>query len=276
MGIRNAKKEQLGRLENKTLDARFVHAIEEGMNCSPFEARAILAVVKELYLPFFDEASPMAPPGKVTLMVVGVDELAGKPLAECERVPVCLSVHRGPEDDRLLQTRGSQAFRRARIADLCQEAMSQGGLLTREDLAYHIFFCSPRTISRDLAALRKQEPARPLPLRSIVHDIGPVLTHRVQIVRLALEGKTTTEIRERTHHSPEAISNYISTFTRCAQLAEKHMQSAQMAFLLRRGRSLIDSYLELLDECRSDKNMAYHLELLLHLGSAPTPKKGRS
>ena len=200
-------------------------------------------------------------------MVVAAEEPAGKPLAECERIPVCLSVHRGPEDDQILQNGGPQAFRRARIADLCQEAMSQGGLLTREDLAYHVFFCSSRTISRDLAALRRKEPARPVPLRSIIHDIGPVLTHRVQIVRLALEGKTTTEIRDRTRHSPEAISNYVSTFTRCAQLADKGMQAGQIAFLLRRSRSLVGSYLELLEACRGDNNMAYHLDQLLSLGS---------
>ena len=68
---------------------------------------------------------------------------------------------------------------------------------------------------------------------------GPVLTHRTQIVRLALQGKTTTQICQIMHHSPEAVANYLSTFTRCAQLADKKMQVGQIAFLLRRGPSLI-------------------------------------
>jgi hypothetical protein len=65
-----------------------------------------------------------------------------------------------------------------------------------------------------------QRPKSPIPLRSMVHDIGPVLTHRVQIVRLALEGKTTTQICA----APAAVTNYVSTFTRCAQLAERGLQ----------------------------------------------------
>ena len=52
MGIRNPKREELRRLENKTLDARFKTMILEGLNCSPFEAEAVLGVVHEVYLPF--------------------------------------------------------------------------------------------------------------------------------------------------------------------------------------------------------------------------------
>ena len=42
----------------------------------------------------------------------------------------------------------------------------------------------------------------------------PVLTHRVEVIRLALGGKTTTEICQILRHSPEAMANYLGTFTR--------------------------------------------------------------
>lgn len=215
MGRRNAKLEELTRLESKTLDARFVTEIQHGLNCSPFEAQAVMTVVKEVYFPFLDQFSNGAPPGKVTLVAVSSEEPAGKAVAECEKRSVCLTVHRGAEDDRLLQKEGADGFRRGRIPDLCQEALSQGALLTREDLAYHVFFVHPRTITRDLASLRAQDPKRPVPLRSTIQDIGPVLTHRVEIVRLALEGKTTSEICRIMRHSPAAVTNYLATFSRC-------------------------------------------------------------
>src|SRR5436190_909830 len=168
MGVRNVRRQELRRLEAKTLDARFVTEIQQGMNCSPFEAEAVLKVVKEVYFPFLDQVeSPAAVPGT-------------------------------------------------------------------------------RTISRDLAALRKQEPPVPVPLRSTVHDIGPMLTHRVEIVRLALRGKTMTQICQIMRHSPAAVANYLATFTRVAQLAERHLHSTQIAFLLQRGRGLVERYLELL------------------------------
>ena len=274
MGIRNRKKEVLDRLNSKTLEAQFCHEIQHGLNCSPFESEAVLDVVKEVYMPFMDTDVVKAPPGKVTLVAVSADEPSGKPIGDCRKRTVCLTVHRGIEDDRLLQAHGPKGFRRERITDLCQEALSQGALLTREDLAFRIFFVAPRTISRDLKFLRDSQPDIPLPLRSTVHDIGPVLTHRVRIVRLALEGKTTTEICRITRHSPAAVTHYLSTFERCAQLAGKSMQVGQIAFLLRRGKGLIGQYLDLLKECEADKNLSYHLDELLRPGCVGGKKKG--
>jgi len=82
-----------------------------------------------------------------------------------------------------------------------------------------------------------------------------------------------TQICQIMHHSPEAVSNYLSTFVRCAQLAQKKMQVGQIAFLLRRGKRLVQQYLDILTECQSDANMSYHLEELLRLGTGSGGKK---
>lgn len=266
MGVRNPTREELKRLQLKTLQQRFKTEIQSGLNCSPFEAEAVLQVVEEVFMPFLDETGATGPPGRVCLVAVSAEEPAGKSVADCEKQTIRLTVHRGPQDDQALAKEGPTAFRRRRIPELCQEALSQGALLTREDLAYRVFFVSPRTISRDLAALRRADPLLPIPLRSTVHDIGPVLTHRTEIVRLALLGKTTTQICRILRHSPGAVANYLSTFVRCAQLARIPLQVGQIAFLLRRGPGLVRRYLELLKECETDKNMGYHLSELLRIG----------
>lgn len=98
MGVRNKKRETLGRLNSKTLDARFVNEIHTGLNCPPFESEAVLNVVKGVYFPFLDEQSVKAPPGKITLITVSADEPAGKPVVDCEkqrRLPDCASWIRG-------------------------------------------------------------------------------------------------------------------------------------------------------------------------------------
>ena len=266
MGSKRPKRSEVDRLSVKTLDDRFLAELQQGLNCSPFEGEAVLGLIHEIFAPLMGSECSAGVPGTMSLIAVDADEPAGKTLAECRKRTLTLLVHRGADDDRLLHDFGPGAFRRARIPDLCQQALSQGGLLTREDLAYRILFVSPRSISRDLQSLRRITPDVPVPLRGMVQDIGPLLTHRVQIVRLALEGKTMTQICQRMHHSPTAVANYVSTFTRCAQLQDKEMSATQIAFLLNRGRTLIDRYLELISECRSDKTFAYHLAQLLALG----------
>src|SRR6516162_7818304 len=245
MGIRNRDREVIERLDSKTLDARFSTEIQQGLNCSPFESRAVLGVVKEVYFPFLAAESGEPAPGKITLIAVAADEPAGKPVADCRKQTVCLTLHRGKVDDIAFHEGGPAAFRQARLLDLCQQALSQGALLTAEDLAYRVFFVTPRTISRDLKAIRRAHPDVLIPMRSTLHDLGPVLTHRTQIVRLALQGKTTSQICQIMHHSPEAVANYLSTFTRCAQLATRRMEVSQIAFVLNRGSSLVQAYLDL-------------------------------
>jgi hypothetical protein len=75
------------------------------------------------------------------------------------------------------------------------------------------------------------------------------------------------------HHSPQAVANYLSTFARCVQLKRRDMEVGQIAFLLRRGVGLVRRYLELLAEAEGDKNMAYHLDELLRLGTCDGGKK---
>jgi hypothetical protein len=273
MGVRHPRREELKRLEGKTLDARLLAELRHGMSCSLFEAQAVLKVVKEVYAPLFASTAARGLPGSITLVAVDADEPAGKPVADCAKRTITLRLHRGSEDDCILQGQGPEGFRLARIGDLCQQAMSQGALLTREDLAYRIFFVSPRTISRDLRQLRQPHPELPLPLRGTVHDIGPVLTHRVQIVQLALQGKTMSQICQAMHHSPAAVGNYLSTFTRCAQLHAEGMQLGQIAFLLQRGQGLIRRYIDLLLQCRQQRNLEYHLRQVLEVGGAKKKRK---
>ena len=225
------------------------------------------------YFPFLSAEAAEPAPGKISLVAVAADEPAGKPVADCQKQTVCLALHRGKIDDLLFLKNGPAGFRQARLLDLCQQALSQGALLTAEDMAYRIFFVTPRTISRDLKVVRQANPNVLIPMRSTLHDLGPVLTHRTQIIRLALQGKTTSQICQIMHHSPEAVANYLSTFSRCAQLNKKKMQAGQIAFLLRRGVSLIKAYLKILTECKADRNMAYHLDELLRLGSCGGEKK---
>jgi hypothetical protein len=57
------------------------------------------------------------------------------------------------------------------------------------------------------------------------------------------------------------------------------MQVGPIAVLLRRGPALIRAYLPILDECQGDRNMAYHRDELLRIGSCGGEKKiarGRS
>ncbi len=69
------------------------------------------------------------------------------------KLPVELTLDAGPSDAALKYARGAVALRRSRLTRVLQEAQAQGARATNKQLA-DALGVSPRTIKRDLAALR--------------------------------------------------------------------------------------------------------------------------
>jgi len=162
-------------------------------------------------------------------------------------VPVVLTLYSGEEDYEYRVTqkgkKGITALRRRQIERMAQEALDQGALLTAEDLAFRIFNCGLRTISRDLQAL--SERGITAPLRSQQRDIGRALTHRVQAVELYLKRYTFTQIGQRIHHSLSSIANYVVTFTLVVAHTRDDRSVDDVAFLMQISPSLVRVYREL-------------------------------
>ncbi len=85
MGVRDAKREELNRLDCKTLDAQFKTTIREGLNCSPFEAEAVVEAVHEVSGAAMGGSEAASLPGRILLVAVDAEEPAGKSAAECEK-----------------------------------------------------------------------------------------------------------------------------------------------------------------------------------------------
>jgi len=132
--IKNSSLQKWDRLKQKQLDTQFVNKLIQGMNCSQFEAMAILNAVYETYQPFFDNSGAMKP-GQVLFEVVSVEDGAQKKLSECKMVTVVLTLDAGEEDLQVRERLGVQGLRRHRLQRIVTEAFQQGGLLTVEDIA---------------------------------------------------------------------------------------------------------------------------------------------
>jgi hypothetical protein len=165
-------------------------------------------------------------------------------------VSVVLTLYAGKEDYeyRITQKekKGIAALRRQQITRMAQEALDQGALLTAEDLAFRIFNCGLRTISRDLQALSEQGII--VPLRSQQRDIGRAITHRVQAVELYLKRYTFTRISQRIRHSLSSIANYVVTFTLVVAHTRDGHSVDEIAFLMQISPSLVQAYQKLYEQ----------------------------
>lgn len=240
--INNSSLTKWDRLNSKQLDSQFQNTIIQGLNCSPFEARAILDSVHQVYGDFFNMA-PSLKPGQIQFVITGVENGPSKPLKNAEMVTVTLTLDAGQEDLDVKNELGVIGLRLHRLQRICQEALVQGGVLTIEDIANRIFNCGERTLIRDIKALKEQGIV--LPLRSTIKDIGRTLSHRVIIVEKWLQGMEYTHIAKSTNHSPSAVSNYVRRFKQVVTLAMENYDVHSIAFMAHISRPLAEEYIKL-------------------------------
>lgn len=258
--INNSSLQKWDRLKQKQLDTQFVNSLIQGMNCSQFEAKAILNAVYETYQPFFDNSGAMKP-GQILFEVVSIENGAQKKLSECKMVSVVLTLDAGEEDLQVKELEGVQGLRRYRLQRVVNEAFQQGGLLTVEDIANRLLNCGERTLCRDIKAFKEQDIV--LPLRSTIRDMGKSITHRALIIKEWLLGKEYTEIARSTYHSIEAIANYIDKFKRVVCLAKNNYEIKIIAFLVKLSPSLTEEYYKLFQTIDSVPHRKEELEDLI-------------
>lgn len=244
--INNSSLQKWDRLNHKGLDQQFLNEIMTGMECSPFEAAAILDTVYRVYRPYFETSGTLRP-GQILFQVMSINTGSQTPLAQGEQITVTLTLEGGEEDLKIRREQGVIGLRRHRIQRVCHEAFQQGGLLTVEDLANRLFNCGERTLSRDLAAFKRRNIA--LPLRSTIKDMGRAISHRSIIVKEWLLGKEYSEISLSTHHTPAAVQNYVDKFKRVVTLSEKGFDVHTISFLVKISSSLVEEYFQLYKTC---------------------------
>lgn len=268
--IRNKTQERKKRLSTKTLDQAFKKQVEEGLNCSPIESKALLDIVKEVYMPYLHDNRTIHP-GQMVVMGIDIDEPPGKLLEECRFKPVVITKYSGESDDNIRlenSSRGTAALRRAQLERVTEEAKNQGVLLTAEDLAYKIFNCGYRTICRDLKYFRSKGIT--IPVRSQQKDIGRALTHRVKAVELYIQRRLLTQIAQEMRHSLNSIKSYINKFARVASLTREGYSVSEIAFLVQISPSLVKKYQQLYQKF----NTAEYSERIEEIITQFKPKKG--
>jgi hypothetical protein len=139
------------------------------------------------------------------------------------------------------------AVRKQRMARLARETYEQGATVTTCQLAL-MTGISPSRASAQLKEFMG-ETDEVLPLRGIVEDCSPAVTHKAAIVARHLQGESTAEIARATQHTPRSVERYLARFEQVRELVrylDRQPDPAMMARILRCSQRLVCAYLELL------------------------------
>jgi len=252
-----------GRLDCKQGQEAIIDRIAQDLRLTPFLARAYYQQMAEYFLQY---GAVTVHDNQVAYCAVAAEEPSGKPLGECRRVSVRLTLHT-PDD--LANTDGSvAALRETRLRRLCQEAYDQGGLLTQEDLAI-LLTTSVTTIKRHLRRLRTA--GHYPPTRGQQHDIGPGVSHKVQIVQRYLAGEALSQIGLRLPHGLASMERYLQAFRQVALMTREGLDNDLIAKACRLSPALTAQYQALFVEASGQSHWQRRLNDLL---AAEAPEKG--
>jgi hypothetical protein len=155
-----------------------------------------------------------------------------------------------PEDIQALANGVSHdEVRMQRMARMIREAYDQGACLSTTQLGLLVGF-SPATVASRVRRYHEEHDEL-LPLRGIVEDCSSATTHKAEIVRLHLEGLTTSEIAAKTNHAPKNVERYLRRFNQVREFVrylDKAPEPTVIARILGISEKLTRAYLELLPE----------------------------
>lgn len=240
------------RIKKRSLPDLLVHKFltEYGYDHGPVIARAIvddlLATLQQCY--------PERVPPKTLVWLAVRRESRGqrKGLAVSDLIPVQLTMITDSEVKILTdpQLRGDRrqarhAFNRARFVRWCFEAYEQGGVLTQLDLSL-LSGLSTGYIGRALRQ-HEAETGQVVPTRGTVHDIGPSVTHKAEVIRRWLRQESPAQIARALNHSQASVDRYIADYQKVRTLAQK-FPPADLPALTGLTPSVVQQYLTLLRE----------------------------
>jgi hypothetical protein len=269
--INNSSLQIFHRLSQKQLNTQFVNEIMHGMQCSPFEASAILDSVYKVYGDYFQSNGTLRP-GQLHFQVLCIENNPSIKLADSKQVTVTLTLDDPKEDLSIREKFGVIGLRLHRIQRLCDEAFQQGGLLTVEDLAYRLLNCGQRTLCRDLRSLREQNIM--LPLRSTIKDMGRTISHRSLIIKEWLKGKEYSDITKDTFHSVASVQNYVNKFKKVVALSEEGYDVHTIGFLVKISAQLVEEYFNIYKSLDMASHRRKELKSFLKKNIFYLPKDG--
>jgi predicted transcriptional regulator len=153
-------------------------------------------------------------------------------------------------DQKLLgQQAAKRTFNQHRFARWCQEAYAQGGVLSLFDLSLLSGLSEPQV--GYLIRQYEQEQQLTLPLRGTVHDVGPSVSHKAEVIRRFLRGQSPAEIARALNHTQPAVDTYIKDYEVTRKLVQK-FPLAEIPALSRRSASLVKEHIKLIRQYEPD------------------------
>jgi hypothetical protein len=202
----------------------------------------------------FVKPAVLIKPGQMLWMAVADDgnKHLFQAMKDTPQVPVVLDLLTDRDLQALADGEDLVTVRRRRHTRLLDQAYDQGGALAHTDLCA-ITLSSEGQVALDVTHIERTEE-RFLPRRGVVHDVGPTLSHKVQVARLLEAGYLEPEIGRMLSpiHGLRSVERYAQTYKNVVKLLERGFSPIEISGILSISRRLVRAYIEIVNEHHPD------------------------
>lgn len=220
---------------------------EYGYARGPLVAEAIVKDILHFIDGFYTDALP---PRHVNWPAVPVENGSGGKSPDIHSlVKITLQMVTDQEvallnDQQLCGTRTARrTFNQTRFVRWCNDAFAQGGVLTLFDLSL-LGGLSEKQVSNLLLQYEQQHNTI-VPIRGTVHDIGPSVSHKSEVIRRFLRAQDPSAIAHELNHSQTAVDIYIKDYMITRTLIQK-FPIQEIPALSNRSLSVVNEHVKLI------------------------------
>jgi len=159
-------------------------------------------------------------------------------------IPVTITVVNEQDIEQLCKGIKHSEVRQLAMARMYKEVYEQGGLLSSRDLSL-LTLANPRAISR--ARIEYETKAGgPLPHPGVLHDMGPCITHKRQIVyKVIVEKQDPAMVAQQTNHSQPAVDRYLQDYHRVKTVFQVNEDIDYIHLVTNIAKNVVKQYIEL-------------------------------
>ena len=251
MNERTRRQRNFSPLRDKTLTSilRQLFITEFGYENKVIFAEAMIERILEI-VDIFTKPASLLQSGQMLWIAVANDgrKHAYKQMKEIPQVPVVLDLVTDEDIQALSDGEDFITVRRRRHTRLLDQTREQGGALAYTDLNV-ITLSTESQVINDVARVQQAE-GRLLPHRGTIHDVGPTLSHKVQVARLLEDGYLEPEICKKLSptHSLRSVERYAQTYKNMTKLLERGFAPGEISGILSISKRLVQAYTNIVKE----------------------------
>ena len=167
-------------------------------------------------------------------------------------VPVVLTLISADDVRRLVKGGTPSTIAKDVVPRIIREAYQQGGILSSRDIAL-LTLRNDAWVSKMRIDFENQNQVT-LPHTGVLHDMGPCITHKKQIIyKVVVEKKDPRLVAQETNHTQKSVDHYLQDYNRVKTVYQLNPDVSYIHLVTNISKNVVKQYIELYSQFEATK-----------------------